>query len=257
MLRDDLAGKPYSKAEHNRQLQGHIDRGRGAIEFKHQNVSAVLKGLGEAWIEGYKPAMNFQVTFIDAVLRWIAANPAWKIRMPILAPLRHMNDPQPLWIGPAPTLHNTPPPAELEQMLAIARKFDVAGRDDRNRALGSAGEEVVLCNVRLMLKQAGQDELASRVGWISEEDSDGAGYDIHSFQANGADRLIEVKTTNGWERTPFYISRNALVVADDNRDYWHLVRLWNFAREPRAFEIRPPLEARVTLTATSFQASFQ
>ena len=60
MLRDDLAGKPNSKAEHNRQLQGHIDRGRGAIEFKHQNVSAVLKGLGEAWIEGYKPAMNFQ-----------------------------------------------------------------------------------------------------------------------------------------------------------------------------------------------------
>ena len=142
-------------------------------------------------------------------------------------------------------------------MLAIARKFDVAGRDDRNRALGRAGEEVVLCNERLMLKQAGRDELAGRVRWISEEDGDGAGYDIHSFQANGADRLIEVKTTNGWERTPFCISRNELTVADDNRDHWHLVRLWNFAREPRAFEIRPPLDAHVTLTATSFQASFQ
>ena len=111
---------------------------------KHQNVSAVLRGLGGAEIEGLKTAIDFQVTLIDAVLRWISANPAWSIRASILAPLRNIDDPQPLWIGPAPTLRNTPPPAEPEQMLAIARKFDVAGRDDRNRALGRAGEEVVL-----------------------------------------------------------------------------------------------------------------
>jgi hypothetical protein len=52
-----------------------------------------------------------------------------------------------------------------------------------------------------------------------------------------------VKTANGWERTPFHITRNELVVADERRDLWRLVRLWNFAREPRAFELRPPLEA--------------
>ncbi len=75
--------------------------------------------------------------------------------------------------------------------------------------------------------------------------------------STGADRLIEVKTTNGWERSPFHISRNELEVADDCREHWHLVRLWNFARDPRAFEIRPPLGAHVTLTATNFQASFQ
>ena len=163
----------------------------------------MLRGLGGAEIEGHKPAIDFQVTLIDAVLRWILANPAWSIRASILAPLRNIDDPQPLWIGPrpAPTLRNTPPPAEIEQTLAIARKFDVACRDDRNRALGRAGEDVVLLNERLILKQAGQDELAGGVRWISEEDGDGAGYDIHSFQADGADRLIEVKTTNGWERT--------------------------------------------------------
>ena len=37
---------------------------------------------------------------------------------------------------------------------------------------------------------------------------------------------------------------------------WRLVRLWNFAREPRAFELRPPLDAHVSLMATSYQASF-
>ena len=91
---------------------------------------------------------------------------------------------------------------------------------------------------------------------MSHVDGDGAGYDILSFEPNGRDRLVEVKTTNGWERTPFHISRNELAVAEDRREHWTLVRLWNFTREPRAFELRPPLEAHVSLMATSYQASF-
>jgi hypothetical protein len=91
---------------------------------------------------------------------------------------------------------------------------------------------------------------------VSEEDGDGAGYDIASFTPEGDARLIEVKTTNGWGRTPFHISQNELEVSDTNRDTWVLFRLYEFAREPRAFELRPPLNAHVSLTATSFQASF-
>ena len=142
-------------------------------------------------------------------------------------------------------------------MLHIARKFDVAARDERNRALGRAGEERVLAHERAVLTSLGRDDLANEVRWVSEEDGDGAGYDISSFTPEGASRLIEVKTTNGWERTPFHISRNELAVAEERRSEWSLVRLWNFSREPKAFELRPPLDAHVTLTATSFQASFQ
>jgi hypothetical protein len=91
---------------------------------------------------------------------------------------------------------------------------------------------------------------------VSHLDGDGAGYDILSFDTAGRDRLIEVKTTNGWERTPFHITRNELAVAEERRGDWHLVRLWNFARPPKAFELRPPLEAHVSLMATGFQASF-
>ena len=92
---------------------------------------------------------------------------------------------------------------------------------------------------------------------MSDEDGDGAGYDIASFAPNGQPRLIEVKTTNGWERTPFHISRNGLAVADDRHADWRLFRLWNFSREPKAFELQPPLDAHVLLTPTSFQASFR
>lgn len=66
-----------------------------------------------------------------------------------------------------------------------------------------------------------------------------------------------MKTTNGWERTLFHISRNELATADMHRDNWRLIRLWNFARKPRAFEIRPPLDAHVSLTPTSFLAALR
>jgi Domain of unknown function (DUF3883) len=257
MLAEDIAGRPYSKAEHRRALRDGL-RGRsdGSVEFKHQNISAVLKGLGESWITGYKPAFNFQATLEDAVLRWLVRNRAWLERFPVPPTTQVFQDATPIWIGPAPTLSNQPPPKELEQMLRLARKFDVAGRDARNRALGRAGEERVLRHERAILRASGREDLARAVRWVSDEDGDGAGYDIASFTLDGKARLIEVKTTNGWERTPFQISRNELAVAGERRADWCLFRLWNFGREPQAFELHPPLDAHVSLTATTFQASF-
>ena len=259
MLADDIVGRPYSKAEHNRVLQAVIDRPRGSIEYKHQNISAVLKGLGEDWIPGYKPAFNFQGSLVDAVVRWLERNPDWlapAARMAMGPSLSALREEPMLWIGPPPTHSNAPPPDELEQMTAIARKYDVAERDARNRALGRAGEERVLAHERASLLAAGRSDLADRIRWVSHVDGDGAGYDILSFDPNGSDRLIEVKTTNGWERTPFHITRNELAVVQERRKDWRLMRLWNFAREPKAFELQPPLEAHVSLIATSYQASF-
>jgi hypothetical protein len=141
-------------------------------------------------------------------------------------------------------------------MLHIARKFDVAGRDERNRTLGKAGEELVLRHERSVLEAVGRDDLAAKIQWTSQEEGDGAGFDIASYFPDGHERLLEVKTTNGWDRTPFLITRNELAVADERHNSWCLVRLWDFAREPKAFELRPPLDAHVSLTATTFQASF-
>ncbi|MBO9449921.1 DUF3883 domain-containing protein [Tropicibacter sp. R16_0] len=255
MLSDELAGRRYNKAAHNRALQELIGRSKGSIEFKHQNISAVLKGLGETWINGYKPAFNFQMSLVDAVARHLHHRGEWISEKPSVS-FAASEAPGAIWIGTPPTMQNTPPPNELEQMQAVARKFDVAGRDERNRSLGKAGEERVLHHERAILTSAGRHDLARKVRWVSQEDGDGAGYDIASFTPEGNSRLIEVKTTNGWERTPFHVSRNELTVAEMNRDCWTLFRLWNFSREPRAFELHPPLDTHVELTATSFQANF-
>ncbi|MHA6265699.1 protein NO VEIN domain-containing protein [Aliiroseovarius sp. CAU 1755] len=254
MLTDELSGTRYNKSAHNRSLQELIGRSKGSIEFKHQNISAILKGLSETWINGYKPAFNFQKSLEDAVVRCLEQHGGW-LTLRTTPQIEASEPPGAIWISTPPTMQNTPPPDELAQMLAVARKFDVAGRDERNRTLGKAGEERVLHHERAILASAGRHDLAKKVRWVSQVDGDGAGYDISSFTPEGQSRLIEVKTTNGWERTPFHISRNELAIAEDNRDRWTLLRLWNFSRNVKAFELRPPLEAHVTLTATSYQAS--
>ncbi|TVS00826.1 MAG: DUF3883 domain-containing protein [Rhodobacteraceae bacterium] len=256
MLSDELSGRSYNKAAQNRTLQEQIGRSRGSIEFKLSNVSAAFIGLGLPVIKGYRPRFNFQMSLAEAASRWLARNPEWEIALHNKSP-RQIAEPAALFVGIAPTQRNTPPPEEVEQMHRVARRFDVAGRDERNRALGYAGEERVFHHERLILRQNGRDDLARRVRWVSKEDGDGVGYDIASFTTQGRERLIEVKTTNGWERTPFHISRNELEVATERRDDWYLFRLFEFARAPKAFELRPPLEAHVSLTATNFQARFQ
>lgn len=258
MLSEELSDQTYNKSAHRRELASFTGRSEGAIEFKHRNISAVLKGMGEVWIQGYLPAFNFQWPLVDAVARWLAHNPLWSIREPAAARdvSNSLREVAPLWIGPPPTQRNVEPPAELDLMRRVASHFDAAGRDSRNRSLGLAGEECVLASERTTLRARGCNDLAERVQWVSKDVGDGAGYDILSFEPDGAERLLEVKTTNGWERTPFHISRNELKVAELRRESWHLIRLWNFSKEPQAFALRPPLNKHVELTPTSFMASF-
>lgn len=267
MLALDIAERPYVKADHNRALQALIGRSKGSIEFKHQNISAVLLGFGQPWIPGYKPAMNFQAALVDGVRRWLDSHPDWLApqewwRPSVVAEAGEGQqqavlraDLPTLWIGPPPTQRNEPPPVDPKVLETFGRKWDVAARDARNRALGKAGEALVLHHERTSLTHAGREDLADKVRWTSEQDGDGYGYDILSFEPDGRERLLEVKTTNGWERTPFHISANEIAVADARAKDWHLVRLWNFARDPKAFALRPPLSAHAELTPTSFLAS--
>ncbi|WP_296514494.1 DUF3883 domain-containing protein [Phenylobacterium sp.] len=253
MLVEDLAKRPYNKAAFNRALQVQLPaRSRGAIEWKLQNISAILREMSEDWIPGYKPAVDFQESLIDAVIRHPKRKAiyAQAVALPTIA-------------QEVPVLFLSPPPLPLnrdvlpeKQRKALALRFDPAEADARNRELGRAGEELVLGFERHLLRRSGRSDLADQVRWTSQEDGDGAGYDIASFTPEGRPRLVEVKTTNGWERSAFHISRNELDVANDNRESWRLVRVWNFAREPRAFELAPPLDAHVRLTPTNFLAAF-
>lgn len=60
MLRLELEGEPYSKAEVNRQLRDGPLAGRtkASVEFRMQNISAALYELKMPYVAGYLPARN-------------------------------------------------------------------------------------------------------------------------------------------------------------------------------------------------------
>jgi hypothetical protein len=75
MLAADLSGRPYVKSSHSRALMAQIGRTRRSVEFKHQNISAVLDELGMPWIPGYKPKGNYQNAIFDAIDRYLTKHP--------------------------------------------------------------------------------------------------------------------------------------------------------------------------------------
>ena len=74
MLATELRGEDYNKAAHNRALQQATGRRRGAIEKKHQNISAVLLELGMPWIAGYKPLSRYQQLLFEVVETHLAVD---------------------------------------------------------------------------------------------------------------------------------------------------------------------------------------
>ena len=98
--------------------------------------------------------------------------------------------------------------------------------------------------------------MADKVKHVSQEYGDGLGYDIHSFDPNGSDRLIEVKTTLGTARTPFFLSENEKLVSIEQKASFKLLRLYDFINVPRAFELTPPLEKFLFLQPTNYRATF-
>jgi hypothetical protein len=254
MLRLELSNQPYVKAQRNGQLQSLISRSRGSIEFKHQNISAVLMRLGEPWIRGYKPMANYQKALIEGIGRFLAARV--KANSPVFEfPSAGFGEETHLFIGSPPALiatqHDDPP-----ALKRLVQKFDPARRDERNRKLGRMGEEIVVHSERSRLIAEDRPDLARRIRWISEEDGDGAGYDILSFDRKGNERLVEVKTTGGHELTPFFISENERALSDERPNSFRLIRVFDAIRKPSAFELEPPLDNWVRLQATEYRADF-
>lgn len=256
MLSKELSSQPFVKAHHNQALTEMIGRSKKSIEYKHMNISAVLERLGLPRIKGYAPLANFQSSLIAAIERHLATDPMTQVVSAESTALHAVHLRPSLWIGPAPTV--SPEDRKTTDALErLVRKFDPAERDARNRHLGRSGEELVFHHERELLASAGRGDLARKVEWTSQERGDGAGYDIASFAPDGSARLIEVKTTNGHAKTPFYMSENERLFSEERPDAFRLMRLHDFSTKPSGFELRPPLETFLALQPTSYRATLR
>lgn len=251
MLAAELNGQPYVKSRHSAALMERIGRTHRSVEFKHQNISAVMEELGLPWIAGYKPKRNYQAAIFDAIDRYLS------LHNNILTHVPRMSAPpeigQAIFVERPALAEQVDRPPRLEKLV---RKFDPVERDHLNRSLGHAGESFVLEIERKRLLKADRADLAKGVRWISRDEGDGAGYDILSFDPLGHKRLIEVKTTNGAARTPFFLSRNEHHAAAAHSDSWELYRVHLFAQTPRIFKIAPPLDQALHLRTETWRASF-
>ena len=109
----------------------------------------------------------------------------------------------------------------------IGNDTDFIKKSIEDKSLGDAGEELVKKYEIFILEQKGLLELAKQVSIRK----DGEGFDILSFNENGKEKFIEVKTTKGNEKTPFHLSINEKLFAEQNFENYVIYRLYNFEEE--------------------------
>ena len=260
MLFLDHRGEPYSKAEHNRRLRERLDgRSHGSVEFKHQNISAVLDGMGLPYIDGYKPRGNLQILLRDVVreriqpyIDWLSNDIARK-QEPIAVP-----DVLRIHVGP-PIRDLIVGETRADYVISAQgglKPVNYVEQEARNQSLGDAGEALIMEYERVRLENAGKEHLARNVEQVSKTQGDHMGYDIRSYEETGRDRFIEVKTTRYGKRTPFYISANELKFCKSNSNAYQLYRVFGFRKSPRLFTLPGDVEAHVSLRAINYRAHF-
>ncbi len=262
MLDHELRGEPYSKRDHNRRLQEML-RGRsaGAIEFKHANISAVLIELGFPYLDGYKPRRNYQELLRDEVSARLekdprvaqAADDIVQATAEFAPAVRSLAD----ILVPAPVRERgwkrvNEDPARVRRP---GRGINYLEREARNSSLGAAGELFTLDVEHRRLWEAGEHRLAERIEHVAQTRGDGLGYDVHSFEIDGRDRLIEVKTTSFGAMTPFFASQREVAFSEERAPNFRLYRVFKFRDAPKVFVLSGALRETCVLDAVQFRAT--
>ncbi len=260
MLAMELRGQPFNKAEHNRNLQKILNnRPKGSIERKHQNISAVLIELGYPYIDGYKPLGNYQHLLRDVIEERLNGTTSLDQAAAIAVEEPAENPPQ---ISDLLSILVDPPKREEDKLRLhdiprpkpLLRRKNYLEAESRNRSLGRAGEELILRFEHERLWHAGKKKLADQIEHVAETKGDSLGYDIQSFEIDGRERLIEVKTTRFGALTPFFTSRNEVNVSDDRQAEYQLYRLFKFSQQPRLFVLSGSLHQTCSLEPSQFSA---
>lgn len=263
MLTMQLTGQQYNKTNHRHRLRRLLNRrSEGAIERKHQNISAILIELNCPWIPGYKPLGNYQALLFDVIEDTLKGSSIFDeaalaaVQMPAAVP--KTNDFTNLVVEPPGLAHSAREagPASAVRLVRTAVRRDYIEREARNSSLGLAGERFAVQYERWRLISLGEEKLARKIEHVSVTQGDGLGFDVLSFDVNGRERLIEVKTTSFGKETPFFISRNEVAVSKSETNAFHIYRLFDFRKKPRLFSLRGPVDRHCNLDPVTFQARF-
>ena len=248
-LRRKLAGQSFNRAQACRSVGERIGRPQGAVDYKFQNIDAVL------YKHGLPRMMNAIAANIQHLLEFVVLDPLAKHNavfetVPEQTP--SITSIEGLLVEP-PNI-SQPDEDSGEPKNRVARKSDYAKRDANNRRLGQCGEEWVVSLEKQRLTEAGRKDLADQIDWVASRLGDGLGYDILSFNEDGAELYVEVKTTNAGIQMPFFITANELAVSKRKGESYRLYRVFDFSTKPRAYVLSGTLEAKLELKPQVFTA---
>lgn len=259
MLTMELAGQSYNKTEHRRRLQAKLNnRSDGSIEFKHCNISAAMIALGFPYIRGYQPRSNYQTLLGIVVAEQVHGETTLDqaalsaVQQPAITPIQ--TDFSRVKAEAPTKQHRVSDSVATPLFRAVKR--DYLEREAQNRSLGLAGEEFIVQFEHWRLIELGQPRLADKVEHVSKSKGDGLGYDVLSYESNGKERFVEVKTTTFGRDTPFFVSRGELALSHGAKDQFHLYRLFEFRKAPRLFDLPGSLNQHCLLDPVTYRASF-
>jgi len=258
MLTLQLNGQRFNKTERIQSLMKRLDgRSKASVEYKFRNISAVMRHLCWPTVTGYKALENYQLLLLEVIESQLQTNTALQeatenaVQRP--AVIAEPDGLELAWVpAPKPTKIKEAP-AEYAPRFSPARR-DYLAQEARNRSLGKAGELFVLELESIRLHSAGKKRLADRIEHVSATQGDGLGYDVLSFEDDGRERLIEVKTTAFDELTPFFVSRNELTRSTVDAPHYQLYRVFDFRHRPRVFSLPGAIETHCTLDPVSYLA---
>jgi hypothetical protein len=259
MLQLDLNNQAYNKTTHRSALLPLLEnRSPGSIEFKHQNISAVLAEMGLPFIKGYKPRFNYQGMLANEVSKYVKQH-----REILEKAFNNFSDEfvntneihPPIFDN---ILDTNPVNSKIDESKIQYRpiKINYLEREQNNRQLGEEGERLVIEYEKWRLIKEGNENLANKIEWVSKNLGDGAGYDILSKNANGTDRYIEVKTTKLSKETPIYLTRTELRFASLKGNEFYLYRVFNFNSKPQFFIKQGRYEEFCNLQPVTFKGYF-
>jgi hypothetical protein len=259
ILSDELENKPINKTEHRKKIQPLLrNRSEKSIDFKHMNISAVLRNMGIPYIKGYKPYINYQKLLETNVITYLKNHLYLESTFKSFAESTTIAEPAQLSFEKIleGLPERQPIVKETESIYRTPIKVNYLELEQANSSIGKSGEKIVYDYERWRLIHEGKESLADSIEWVSQTQGDGLGFDILSKNTNGTDRYIEVKSTKLTKEAPIFFSRNEYEFSLSNASNYYLYRVFNLNQNPKIFIANGKFDDFCNYEAVKFRGSF-
>jgi len=257
-LESELRGRGNRRSALSRGATAEDER---ISERTYRRIAGALVEHGLPYMSTYKPLPGGTETLDEAVASYLRNHPEALRLMeadvdgPVgIVPDLEGRSPEEV-LARTPDANDIPAMATEDRLAKAVSGVDFLAREQRNTSLAWAGELFVLQYEMTRLRAEGADMYADYVEHSSAEEGTGSGYDIHSYDGDGFDRYIKVKTTRYRRETPLFVTANEIAMAAAHQQRYWLYRVFEWRQAPRIYCINGALHERFQLEPVAYRAT--